>query len=64
MFVKTSLTGLFPAEVQFWAENRDLSQLAMLSADLYTEGLTRLADEPNDSIPTELAILDLTSVRP
>ena len=52
------------AEIQFWAENRDLSQLSMLSDNLYAEGLARLADEPNDNIPTELAILDLTAVRP
>jgi ubiquinone/menaquinone biosynthesis C-methylase UbiE len=52
------------AEVQLWAANRDLSQLAMLSDDLYTEGMARLADEPNGTIPTEMAILDLTAVRP
>jgi len=52
------------SEVLFWAGNRDLSQLALLPDDLYTEGMARLAAEDNEEILTEIAIVDLKAVRP
>lgn len=51
------------SELLLWAQNRDLSQLAMLNEEAYASGVARLANEEAREILSETAILDLTAVR-
>ena len=48
-------------EILVFAENRDLSQLAMLDDDDYFRGLQAIRDEPAESILTDTGALDLAA---
>jgi hypothetical protein len=52
------------SEIVLWAENRDLSQLALLSDDEYETGLRTLRAHSEEEIRTEYATVDVSATVP
>jgi len=50
------------SELILWAENRDLSQLALLSEKDYQAGLQALRSTPGDEVRTEYATVDISAM--